>query len=212
MRALLFSAALVLSSSTLAHGYEGYIRLQVCLDQHAPCPGGRPDLVVTEHRLEAPHGLRAESASAETARIAAVRFDAAFLVKNHRGREYRVWVRRQPSPLLRVDVEVAQERGRELTGRFATAGVHVGTLESAGSFGVLTLSEGGRYSLQSGSGHYWVRDGLVLFDGAIAHWGPATVSPDESSLTFRFERGGMTWSIRFAQGAATEPRAPVAAR
>lgn len=208
---LLLLGALLLGSSSLARGYEGYIQLRVCLDAHAPCPGGQPDLLVSEHRLEARFGLRTDPGSAPTDALA-VRLDAAYLVRNHLGQEYRVWVRPPRGALLRIDVEPAEQRTRRLTGRFLTATVQVEGLSSSGSFGVLSLRDDGRYTLNSGSGHFWLRDGLVFFDGAIAHWGPARVSVDDARLTFEFERGLVRWVIGFERSADAPRAAPIAAR
>lgn len=202
---------LLLSGSALARGYEGYVRVPICLDAHAPCPADRPDLVLMEHRLEAAGGLRFEG-DGEVHTTLAVRLDEPYVVTSHRGHAWRVWVRPPRSALLRVDVEPADQGSRRLTGHFATASVEVEGVSSAGSFGVLDLRDDGRYRLNSGSGHYWLRDGVVHFDGAIAHWGAASVSVDEATLTFEFERATVRWTIRFERSADAPRAVPIAAR
>ncbi|HZN94379.1 MAG TPA: hypothetical protein VFB81_16815, partial [Myxococcales bacterium] len=62
----------------------------------------------------------------------------------------------------------------------------------------LELGPDGRYRLGGGRGR-WQFDGYILaLDGYYRRWGPADVSPDGRTVTFRFLRGYRFFQVTFA--------------
>jgi hypothetical protein len=215
MRSLLTATVLLSSVAAFADVYEAPLQLSLCFEHPHYCPEAHADLIVNERTIRAAKGLRHEASGVEYVTGTAVRLDDAFLARDRRGTEYRVRVR--PPRELNIVVEVTQvqpgpSRGpASLLGRYRAVQVMLDEVETSPTFGALVLNADGRYKLGSAGGRWEWRDGHVQFEGAIAHWGHAAMRPG-GALEFRFERGGIVWSLRFEPSEAAVADRPIARR
>ena len=81
--------------------------------------------------------------------------------------------------------------------------VRIGGEETDARYPPIELRPDGTFQLGRTEGHWFAERGQVLLTGHFASWGPAQLSADSRTLTFRFRRGTLDFEMVFSRHEAS---------
>ena len=199
---------LVISSTAFAQDFRVVEPLGLDLSQRRTTAQAQADVVVGQHTLEAPRGVRCGSAVFAVRAVTTLDRDCEVRVSSGESRWFHVALE-GGDMVVRLRDQSAEGAPR-LVGEFVQRSVSINGLETAAQFGTLVLMEDGRYRIGRVGGRWWRRQGALEFDGPIAHWSGALVT--DAGIRFSFLRGPLEYTILYAQVSAPHEEERMAAR
>jgi hypothetical protein len=165
---------------------------------------GLADIRLTTGGVESAFGIRLDMPGTRLVTRLPLMIGSRLLVLDRDGVEYRLTIRsvigtRMSLELLKPGEAPAGPRLLKIEGRYRLQSFTIDGGRAATAYPDLELGPDGRYRMGGGLGR-WQFDGWILaLDGYYGHWGPADVSSDGRTITFRFFRGLRVFQIAFAR-------------
>lgn len=172
------------------------------------------DVCVAGKRLEARHGIRRNTALSGFAASLPILLEEPYSVRDASGAEYRLRVLGEVHGMLWIELlgsshPLPANASAASAGRFSVSQVRIGGEDTDARYPPIELRADGTFQLGRTSGHWFAERGQVLLTGHFSSWGPAQLSADSRTLTFRFRRETLDFEMTFSR---LEPSAELVAR
>lgn len=183
----------MISSAALAQSFRVVEPVGLDLNQRRTTARAQADVVVGQHTLEAPRGVRCGTAPFDRRAVTTLDSECEVRLSSGESRWFHVTLRGTELVVwLRPESEEGAPRP---VGEFVQRSVSINGLETAAQFGNLVLLEDGRYRIGRAEGRWSRRGPALQFEGPISHWSSAVVT--DAGIRFSFLRGPLEYTILY---------------